>query len=98
MVTSMIIGYARASTSEQDTATQLTALKAAGCEPTFQERASGGRSDQPEINKLLDQLRNGEVLTIMEPVQERKAALRSLTDAPLFGGHPATVSRPLQRA
>src|SRR5216684_4100536 len=93
----MLIGYARVSTGEQDTAAQVAALKAAGCELIFREKASGGRWDRPELHKLLSQLRKGDVLvvwkldrlsrslrdvlTIMERVQERKAGFRSLTEA-----------------
>src|ERR1700687_4087182 len=93
----MRIGYARVSTSEQDTAAQSAALKTAGCELIFREKASGGRWDRPELHKLLNQLRKGDVLvvwkldrlsrslrdvlTIMERVQDRKAGFRSLTEA-----------------
>src|SRR6266851_759658 len=93
----MLIGYARVSTGEQDTAAQVAALKAAGCELIFREKASGGRWDRPELHRLLSQLRKGDVLvvwkldrlsrslrdvlTIMERVQERKAGFRSLTEA-----------------
>ena len=93
----MLIGYARVSTGEQDTAAQSAALKAAGCEVIFSEKASGGRWDRPELHKLLRELRKGDVLlvwkldrlsrslrdvlTIMERVQERKAGFRSLTEA-----------------
>jgi DNA invertase Pin-like site-specific DNA recombinase len=37
----MKIGYARASTQEQDLALQLDALVKEGCEKVFQEKASG---------------------------------------------------------
>jgi DNA invertase Pin-like site-specific DNA recombinase len=93
----MLIGYARVSTGEQDTAAQSAALKAAGCEVIFSEKASGGRWDRPELHKLLRELRKGDVLlvckldrlsrslrdvlTIMERVQEKKAGFRSLTEA-----------------
>jgi DNA invertase Pin-like site-specific DNA recombinase len=93
----MLIGYARVSTGEQDTAAQVAALKTAGCELIFREKASGGRWDRPELHKLLSQLRKGDVLvvwkldrlsrslrdvlTIMERVQESKAGFRSLTEA-----------------
>ena len=58
----MLIGYARVSTNEQDTTTQTAALKVAGCERIFREKASGGRWDRPELRKLLDQLRKGDVV------------------------------------
>ena len=93
----MLIGYARVSTNDQETATQVAALKAAGCERIYREKASGGRWDRPELHRLLDQLREEDVLvvwkldrpsrslrdvlTIMERLTETKAGFRSLTDA-----------------
>ena len=35
----MLIGYARVSTDEQDTRLQIDALKRAGCEKIYEERA-----------------------------------------------------------
>ena len=60
----MMLGYARVSTNEQDTAAQVSALKSAGCEKIFLEKASGGRWDRPELNRLLDQLRKDDVLVV----------------------------------
>ena len=93
----MLIGYARVSTIEQETAAQVAALKAAGCERIYREKASGGRWDRPELQRLLDQLRKGDVLLvwkldrlsrslrdvliIMERLAEAKAGFRSLTEA-----------------
>src|SRR5580700_9557689 len=90
----MLIGYARVSTNEQDTAAQVTALKAAGCERIYREKASGGRWDRPELHRLLDQLRKGDVLVIWKldrlsrslrdvlTLMERTGAgFRSLTEA-----------------
>src|SRR5947208_16380128 len=93
----MFIGYARVSTNDQETATQVAALKAAGCERTYREKASGGRWDRPELHRLLDQVRKGDVLvvwkldrlsrslrdvlTIMERLAEAEAGFRSLTEA-----------------
>jgi DNA invertase Pin-like site-specific DNA recombinase len=39
----MLMGYARVSTNEQETAAQAVALKAAGCERVYREKAPGGR-------------------------------------------------------
>ncbi|BBE10470.1 resolvase domain-containing protein [Mycoavidus cysteinexigens] len=58
----MRIGYARVSTQDQDNAAQITALSAAGCGRIFEEKASAGRWDRPELNRLLDQLRKDDVL------------------------------------
>jgi DNA invertase Pin-like site-specific DNA recombinase len=93
----MLIGYARVSTNDQETATQVAALKAAGCERIYREKASGGRWDRPELHRLLDQLRKDDVLvvwkldrlsrslrdvlTIMERLGEAGAGFRSLTEA-----------------
>ena len=57
----MLIGYARVSTDAQDTAAQVAALKASGCERIFREKASGGRWERSELHRLLDQLRKGDV-------------------------------------
>ena len=60
----MLIGYARVSTDDQDTAAQVAALKAGGCERIYREKASGGRWDRPELHRLLDQMRKGDVLVV----------------------------------
>jgi DNA invertase Pin-like site-specific DNA recombinase len=94
----MLLGYARVSKGEeQDTRMQETALRAAGVERLFTERASGGRWDRPELHRLLDQLRPQDVvvvwkldrlsrslkdlLHIMERIAHADAGFRSLTEA-----------------
>ena len=93
----MLIGYARVSTDDQDTAAQVAALNAAGCERIYREKASGGRWDRPELHRLLDQMRKGDVLvvwkldrlsrslrdvlTVMERLRDSGAGFRSLTEA-----------------
>jgi DNA invertase Pin-like site-specific DNA recombinase len=95
---SMLIGYARVSKlDQQDTRAQVKELKRAGCKRIFEESASGGRWDRPELHRALDQLRNGDVLVvwkldrlsrslkdllhILEKVTKAKAGFRSLTEA-----------------
>jgi DNA invertase Pin-like site-specific DNA recombinase len=60
-----LIGYARVSKADdQDTAVQVKALRQNGCSRIFEEKASGGRRDRPELQKALEQLRKGDVLIV----------------------------------
>lgn len=93
----MLLGYARVSTNDQDTAVQVAALKAVGCERIYREKASGGRWTRPELHRLLDQVRKGDVLVvwkldrlsrslrdllvIMDRLRGTNAGFRSLTEA-----------------
>jgi DNA invertase Pin-like site-specific DNA recombinase len=61
----MLLGYARVSKKDdQDTIAQVRALKNAGCEAVFEETASGGRWDRPELHRMLGQLRTGDVVVV----------------------------------
>lgn len=89
-------GYARVSTDEQDTAPQVAALREAGCERIYEEKASGGRWDRPELLRMLEQLRAGDVvhvwkldrlgrslkdlLRILERIEAAGAGFRSITE------------------
>ena len=59
-----LIGYARVSTTEQDTALQTDALRKAGCERVFEDTASGAKSDRPGLTDALAYLRDGDVLAV----------------------------------
>ena len=62
-----MLGYARVSTSEGKShlLAQVAALTAAGCELIFREKAaSGGRWDRPELHRMLDQLREGDMVVV----------------------------------
>ena len=95
---SLLIGYARVSKADaQDTVVQVKALPQAGCKRIFEEKASGGRWDRPELHRALQHLREGDVLVvwkldrlsrslkdllhIMGRVREAGAGFRSLTEA-----------------
>ncbi len=58
------IGYARISTEGQLLTLQLDALKQAGCAKFFQEKVSGAYRDRPELNRMLDQLRKGDIVIV----------------------------------
>ena len=91
------IGYARVSTLEQEMALQLDALRAAGCDRIFEDRASGAKTDRPGLTQALAFVREGDVLVtwkldrlarslphLIETVnqlEECGAGLQSLTEA-----------------
>jgi DNA invertase Pin-like site-specific DNA recombinase len=61
---SQTIGYARVSAEDQNLDLQLDALKAAGCDRVFEEKASGALRERPELAKALDYIRPGDVLVV----------------------------------
>ncbi|MGY3341963.1 DNA invertase Pin-like site-specific DNA recombinase [Bradyrhizobium sp. USDA 4472] len=61
----MKIGYARVSSSTQDHAAQIEALKAAGCERVFSEKVSGKSvNGRPEFTRLMKTIAQGDVLVV----------------------------------
>jgi DNA invertase Pin-like site-specific DNA recombinase len=59
-----LIGYARVSTAEQDTALQTDALRKAGCDKIFEETVSGAKADRPGLAAALDYVREGDTLVV----------------------------------
>ena len=92
-----LIGYARVSTVEQDTALQKDALSKAGCERVFEDMVSGMKADRPGLAAALAYLREGDVLAVwrldrlgrslphlietIEALEKRGVGFRSLTEA-----------------
>lgn len=60
----MKYGYARVSTFNQDYNGQITALEKEGCEKIYYEKFTGAQTDRPELKKLLEQLKEGDTLTV----------------------------------
>ncbi len=58
----MLIGYARVSTDDQHLDSQRAALRAAGCHRIYEEKVSGAQRDRPELARLLEHLREGDVV------------------------------------
>lgn len=73
----LIFGYVRVSKAEgQDTAPQVSALKAAGAVAIFNDTASGGRYDRPALQEMLDTVGQDDVVVVWK--LDRLS--RSLTD------------------
>lgn len=93
-----IWGYARVSTAQQDLGPQMAALAGAGVDPghVVTDTISGSRAGRPGLDRLLEQLQYGDVLTVwkldrlgrsvshlvglVEKLGERGIQFRSLTD------------------
>ena len=60
------IGYARVSTTDQDTGLQVEQLKEAKCGKIFHEQLSGtkARKDRPQLEAALDYARKGDTLVV----------------------------------
>src|SRR3546814_6202442 len=92
----MLIGYARVSTAEQDLTPQLVALKEAGCDRTFSDKASGAKANRTGLAEALSHAREGDVLVVWKldrlgrtmkglvdlaaELADRGIGLRSITD------------------
>jgi DNA invertase Pin-like site-specific DNA recombinase len=59
-----IFGYARVSTRDQNLAGQIAELQAAGCGNIYKEKASGARTDRPDLAKAIRRLEAGDVLVV----------------------------------
>ncbi len=61
---SVLIGYARVSTLDQNPELQTDELTKVGCRRIFTDIASGARSDRPELRAALDFLKPSDVLVV----------------------------------
>jgi DNA invertase Pin-like site-specific DNA recombinase len=93
----MLIGYARVSTQDQHLELQHDALKQAGCERIFEDKASGTQAARPGLMDAIDFMRPADTLVIwklsrlgrslkqlietVQLLQEKGIALRSLNES-----------------
>lgn len=94
----MLIGYIRVSTASQRYDRQLDQLVEYGVDERniYEEKISGTKSDRPELNRMLDGLKEGDVvvvadltrisrsskdlLAIVDKIKQKKAGIKSLKD------------------
>ena len=92
-----MIGYCRVSTQNQDYNGQVADLTSAGCAKIYREKASGAKTDRPELAKALSRLGDGDILVVtrldrlarstrdllnvLDGVSKRNAGFKSLGDA-----------------
>jgi DNA invertase Pin-like site-specific DNA recombinase len=92
----MRLGYARVSTGDQTLDGQCQRLSTVGCEKLFEEKISGARGNRPKLERLIEQLRKGDILVvtrldrlprstserlrIAERLTEKNAGLQSLDE------------------
>ena len=62
----MIVQYIRVSTVEQNEARQVEALKKYGAEKTFLEKISAKDTNRPQLQAMLDFVREGDTVVIHE--------------------------------
>lgn len=76
---SISLGYARVSTLDQDLASQILRLEAAGAARTFEDVVSGKVFDRPGLTALLDYARPGDALMVVR-LDRLGRSLRELLD------------------
>jgi DNA invertase Pin-like site-specific DNA recombinase len=93
----VFVGYAAVSTKDSQASMQIKALKAAGCQRIFTEKASGMQRDRPEFRAALESMGKGDTLVILkldrladslkqlietiEVIEEREIGFRSITES-----------------
>ncbi|WP_088104444.1 recombinase family protein [Halalkalibacter urbisdiaboli] len=92
----MIYGYARVSSTDQNLDRQIKSLLDANCEKIFEEKISGANRDRPELNNMLNQLKEGDtiivhslnrisrstidLLQLVDELKQKKVSLKSISD------------------
>ena len=63
-MTTKRLGYGRVSTSDQNPDSQRDALNKAGVDRVFLDTFTGTKANRPELNRMKEQLRNGDTIVI----------------------------------
>ena len=76
----MLIGYARVSSKGQNLDRQIAALRSAGCDRIFRDKASGATiKGRPQLEKAIDALAHDDVLVLAEWDRATRSMLDGIT-------------------
>jgi DNA invertase Pin-like site-specific DNA recombinase len=95
--TGMRIGYARVSTLDQKLDLQMQTLKKVGCTKIFREKVSGASRDRPELKRMLDQIREGDVVVVWKLdrlARSTRDLLETMESIRESGGQFQSISEP----
>jgi hypothetical protein len=93
----MKIGYARVSTLDQNLDLQLQALKKAGCHRIFQEKISGSNPNRPEFRRMLDHIREDDIIVVCKLdrlARSTRDLLETMETIRVAGGRFQSISEP----
>ena len=76
----MLVGYVRVSTQWQNLDLQIDALKKAGCEKIFTEKASGAQRDRPELKVALDYMTPSKDVLVVWKLDSLARSLKQLLE------------------
>lgn len=96
-----LIGYARVSTEDQATHSQVDTLKAAGCHLIHEEHASGASNSRPVLCGLLASVRPGDVLVVVRLDRLARSVshlLEVIEQLEAQGAHFRSLSDPIDTA
>jgi DNA invertase Pin-like site-specific DNA recombinase len=90
----MKIGYASVSTQDHRLNLQLEALHKAGCKRVFREKVTGAYRDRPELNRMLDQLREGDIIAVwkLDRLTRSTRNLLEIVEQSVRSGHASSLS------
>ena len=77
------IGYVRVSTYEQNNELQMDAMRELGCKKIYADRVSGAKADRIELNKLKENIREGETVVVWK-LDRMSRSLRDLIELVRF--------------
>ncbi|UWE05310.1 recombinase family protein [Laceyella sacchari] len=87
----MNFGYMRVSTVEQNLDRQEQQLRDAGCEKIFYEKVTGTKRNRPELNRMLEFLREGDTVIVTDLTRLSRSTKDLIEITELIGSKGANL-------